>query len=544
MRHFILLIIIFYYAFVAYSQNNEPVLTLNTEMHTAGIKRISTDALGKILLTCSSDKTARLWDSETGELLKVFRIPIASNNEGQLYACALSPDGRTAALGGWTGYAWDKSYTIYLFDVATNTLKRKLTGISNLITELEYSPHGEYLAVGLSGGGGVRIFDTYTWIQEKSFIDYEGECYGISFDNAARMVTVCYDGKIRLYNKDFEMIKQAKGESKQIYSVAFSPDGSVLAIGYQDMTRIEVLDGKTLKTLYIADITGVNSTDQQFNAISFTQSGTHLLGGGNYKLQEKSWHRQIRIWSHQGKGSYRDVSAAMNRIMDIKPMPDNSFVYCGASPEFGRFNLDGTERFLDSSETNRYNSNYKSHLNVSNDGTEIGITPYAGKPLHFSVTERQLKVESYEGDIYIDKKDGLYITDWLNTKKPILPKINGADVHFMKYDETNRSVDISSDGQHIVFGADWDIFCTNNTGKLIWTAASPGEAWCTNISGNNKTVVVGMGDGTVRWFDFHTGKMLLSLFMHPDNTRWVLWTPDGHFDCSDGADDLIGWHVN
>jgi hypothetical protein len=37
---------------------------------------------------------------------------------------------------------------------------------------------------------------------------------------------------------------------------------------------------------------------------------------------------------------------------------------------------------------------------------------------------------------------------------------------------------------------------------------------------------------------------LFSLFLHPDNKRWVLWSPKGYFDCSQGADELIGWHVN
>ena len=40
------------------------------------------------------------------------------------------------------------------------------------------------------------------------------------------------------------------------------------------------------------------------------------------------------------------------------------------------------------------------------------------------------------------------------------------------------------------------------------------------------------------------GTLLLSLFPHEDKTRWVLWTPDGKYASSPGADDLIGWRVN
>src|SRR5215470_15199537 len=51
-------------------------------------------------------------------------------------------------------------------------------------------------------------------------------------------------------------------------------------------------------------------------------------------------------------------------------------------------------------------------------------------------------------------------------------------------------------------------------------------------------------DGTIRWRRTDNGQELLALFVHPDGKRWILWTPEGYFDASIGADELIGWHVN
>ncbi len=65
-------------------------------MHTAKIGRIATDAAGRVALTCSLDKTARLWSPEKGRegtLLRSLRVLIGEGNEGKLYCCALSPDG-------------------------------------------------------------------------------------------------------------------------------------------------------------------------------------------------------------------------------------------------------------------------------------------------------------------------------------------------------------------------------------------------------------------------------------------------------------------
>lgn len=36
---------------------------------------------------------------------------------------------------------------------------------------------------------------------------------------------------------------------------------------------------------------------------------------------------------------------------------------------------------------------------------------------------------------------------------------------------------------------------------------------------------------------------LLNIFIG-DNNQWVIWSPAGYYDCSPGADQLIGWHVN
>ena len=45
--------------------------------------------------------------------------PVGERNEGKLHAVAINPDGAMVAAGGWTGYEWDKTCSIYLFDRAS-----------------------------------------------------------------------------------------------------------------------------------------------------------------------------------------------------------------------------------------------------------------------------------------------------------------------------------------------------------------------------------------------------------------------------------------
>ena len=57
-------------------------------------------------------------------------------------------------------------------------------------------------------------------------------------------------------------------------------------------------------------------------------------------------------------------------------------------------------------------------------------------------------------------------------------------------------------------------------------------------------MVAGYGDGTLRWHRLSDGQELLALFPHADQERWITWTPEGFFDASAGAEELIGYHLN
>src|SRR5207249_5627750 len=73
--------------------------------HTDVVWRVACSADGKLLATGSSDKTIRLWDTETHEQLAV--IPAGSI----VYGVAFSPDGTRLAAGC-------RDNTIRLIDVA------------------------------------------------------------------------------------------------------------------------------------------------------------------------------------------------------------------------------------------------------------------------------------------------------------------------------------------------------------------------------------------------------------------------------------------
>jgi hypothetical protein len=115
---------------------------------------------------------------------------------------------------------------------------------------------------------------------------------------------------------------------------------------------------------------------------------------------------------------------------------------------------------------------------------------------------------------------------------------------FLKKLERSQSVAVSSRGDRILIGADWFLYCLDKNGTVMWKTRIPTIAWAVNIAEDADVCVAAFGNGVIRMYRLSDGRKLLSLFVHSDGKRWVMWTPSGHYDCSPGGQDLVGWHVN
>jgi hypothetical protein len=123
-----------------------------------------------------------------------------------------------------------------------------------------------------------------------------------------------------------------------------------------------------------------------------------------------------------------------------------------------------------------------------------------------------------------------------------------------------RSLAIAPGAGRLVLGTEWwlraygpDPEAGWDAPEPLWQQPVPGVVWALNISGDGRYAIAGYGDGTLRWHRMSDGAEVLALYVQPGaaaetgggaEDRWVLWTPDGHYQASAGAEDLIGWHVN
>ncbi len=518
----------------------EPILRIETGMHTALIKRIAVDALGRYLATASDDKTCRVWDIKTGEELRVLRPPIGHDYEGRLYSVAMSPDGRYVFCAGWTGYGWDKTHSVYIFERESGRLVRRLTGLPSVVNHLAVSRDGDYLAAAL-GEEGVRVWrltDLALVGQDK---DYAGESYGAAFDNKGHLATACYDGTIRLYKVaagGISLIAKTKTEGgARPFSLAFSPDNTQLAVGFTDTAAVTVLDAETLSLLGAPNLTGVDNGN--LASVAFAADGS-LLAAGRWVSDRGC---PVRKFKPSDFVAYQDLDTGKSAVVTLCPLPDGGLAYGTVAPRWGVLRPDGTFGMTRSPAIRDYRSSARAfYLDRTGESVAYAAAPKKGL-FRFALPGRDLRqIDAPTPDLAAPRTQapGLAITGWEGGRTPML---NGQPLKLKEF-ETAFSLAIAPDARRFILGTAWNVRAYGANGQPLWQTPAPDAVWAVNVSGDGKVAAAAIGDGSIRWYRMEDGREILSYFPNADGRRWVLWTPNGYYDASSGGEDMIGWNVN
>lgn len=557
---------------------NEPILRLNTGMHTAKIERIDLDRSGRWLVSASHDKTVRLWDLKAGsgnhekqnriELVSVLRTPIGEGQDGTLFSVAITPDASMIAAAGIP--IADKLSFIYLFSrkdsqlVALSVLPRRE------INHLTFSADSHFLAAATDQG--VRIFSTKIVGDKNAKFKMaplvanlplrDVRSFGVDFSpDGKRLVVSSLDGNLRLYDvSDLSetydrkvsspkvlspiLIKKAPGGSIPM-SVKFSPDGKKIAVGFDYSSNVNVISAQDLSFLYAPDTTGL-PLDASLASVTWSVDGKELYAAGAYSTNQYQF--LIRRWHDAGRGEHLDLlSEASDTITSLAATPDGDIVFSSSDPAIGIFGREGAPlSFLLHDKADYRGMSLNKKFLVSHDGATVDFSiGFAGKhSAIFSISDRNIFSTSdpkiNKQKLFSPDKESLPV----NLRDDQLrPTLNG---HILKLHEgeRSRSLAIAPDKKSFLLGASWHLMRFDKTGKLQWKITTPEIPWAVNISPNGRLAVVAYADGTIRWFDYANGKELVALFIHKDQKSWIMWTPEGYFDVSPGAFNLIGYHLN
>ena len=239
----------------------KPLKTLMA--HADSVNSVVFSSDGETIASAGNDRTIRLWNANTGELLKTLTGHIENVN-----TVAFSPDGKTIAsgsgrlvyLGGREDSGTCVGQEIRLWHVHTGELIKTLIGHTSVVNSVVFSPDGNTIASGsghlmgyegkASAGEEVRLWNAHTGELIKTLTGHKEVVSSVAFSPDGNLIVSgdwydwdgylssgTWSGEILVWDAHTgELRKTLTGHTGGVSSVAFSPDGKVLASGRTDGT--------------------------------------------------------------------------------------------------------------------------------------------------------------------------------------------------------------------------------------------------------------------------------------------------------------------
>jgi WD40 repeat protein len=526
----------------------QPRFMVDSEGHTAHVRRVTFTRDGRYVVSVSHDKTARIWDIATNETVRVIRLWIGEGLQGAFMDAAASPDGKTLALSGYhlTDGKQHNGSVIFLMDLASGKVLKVLKGHGNTVGALAFSADGKRLASG-SGDQTVILWNVATGMKEKLLTGASAQVRYLSFSPDGERIFACaedrtaYIWSISKGTIDVHFTGQAA-----ITCGTWSPDGKSLAVGQAGGKIIHCEPtGKTIKSHH-----GFGC--ELITSLSFTPDGREVLYTGLARKPGLDALNDTGILD-LSKGSVRVGQRHLGVALHGALSPDGKLaVTCG-----GTVNEVLVWRVSDSRLISRCFGKGRSTGNTgwTADGRAIacgGLEPVGPSRLDrvhrtFNLTTFQFGPPPAGGVVRGPMQRGNRLL--VITPQGLLHLVDSAsNVVLSTYRAPEHAKNVIRcawlpDGR-VVVSHIYHMFLWDPEGNRIvreFTGAVGGvEAIAPSPS--SRYFLTGCMDQTIRIWDPEKSQPLLSFFFTEQD--WVAWTEEGIYAASPGGEQLIGWHIN
>ncbi|MEO7924802.1 MAG: caspase family protein [Chitinophagaceae bacterium] len=489
--------------------------------HTASVETAYFSPDGKLVLSASTDETAKLWDVSTGKLLADLKGHTASVNN----AC-FSPDGKKIIT------ASDDS-TAKIWDVLNGELLVTLTGHSNSVKKALFSPDSKKI-VTASEDYTAKIWDTQTGKLLFDLSNHTSRLNDVIFTrDGKKIVTASEDDTAKIWDVStgLQLVNLA-GHDFGVVSVACSPDGSKIITASKDRSAKiwDVQTGEMLHNLWI------NSTEP--NSAQFSPDGRKVVTA----LKDST----ARVWDVQTGELLFVLNGHELNVETAKFSPDGKKILTASWDETA---------ILWDAETGSPIVKFAGHSGWVNSA-EFSTD---GKKVVTASLDRTIKIwDAGSGDKIADFKGDTY---WVNDAKfsPDGKRIATASVDLLRlWDAQNgqlmknlkghvstvETVDFSPDGKMLASGSGagdnsvkvWDVM----NGKLMSDLI--GHTFLVSsvkFSPDSKKLVTASWDTQAIIWDVKTGKPVTSFGDHKEFINSAQFTPDNKQVITASSDNTV-----
>jgi WD40 repeat protein len=245
-----------------------PVLLATLHGPAGYVESVAFSPSGQLLAAGSADKTVRLWSVSD----PARPVPVGKPLTGPaniVMSVAFGPSGQVLAAGSRDGKVWLWNVAAPRHPVAQGTL----SGPADWVNAVAFSPSGNMLAAGTSDN---RVF---VWnMATRSLtaqLPHEDPVTSLAWDGQARLAAGDGDGTVSVWSLPSPVLLAGT----PVNSVAFSPAGSLLAVGSQTLQLWNPVTRSPVATAAPPGGTFVN-------AVAFAPSGRMVAAGyGNGMVQ-------------------------------------------------------------------------------------------------------------------------------------------------------------------------------------------------------------------------------------------------------------------
>lgn len=488
--------------------------------HGGGVSTVEFSPDGTRLLSASHDASIRIWDFATGGHL----LTITGHNGG-IASATFSRDGtRIVSTGG------DKTVRVWATDTGEQLLC--LRGHKDATTAATFSIDGMRI-VSASGDRSLRIWDSVTGLLIRTLREHLRGVTSVAFcPNGTHLVSASHDSTVCTWDAETgRLLHKLVGHAAGVNSVTFSRDGGRIASASKDNTvRVwESASGRPLSVL--------RGHSSAVSMTAFSPNGSFIVSA--------SHDNSVRVWDSVSGQRRLILRGSHGRFTDTDFSPDGSNIVSACHDRTLRV-WDSASGRLERSLTGHadvvtcscYSPNGSWIASASRDRTVRIWDSSSGRELRclqghggwvtsiaFSPNSSLIASASW------DKSVRIWDADWSGQCRILAGHRHGV-----------ASVSFSPDGAHLVSGS-------RDRTIRVWTVESGRQtlaieghvAGITSVaySPDGTQIISTSKDGTIRIWDSASGRQCSLLRGHMDGVSTAVFSPDGSKVVSTSRDNTV-----